>query len=568
MKKLFTLVELIIVIVVIAILAAIILLNISDWKSEADKAAFASNERELQSAVDRYHLDYGLYPTTPQPTKNKPQLLELDKVVPDYIRNKPKQDYLIEVDERGKVILRDKDTGEGGGSENTIQNKVCTLPQDGGIPPIVKKTCAEATAQGFTCIYTAQELNSMRSDLTGKYILMNDIDLSSWGNWESVGHWDTDTGFSGVFDGNGYSIKNMKVDKQVPDEYIDAVGLFGWVQNATIKNVVLDKPYIRFTAGTNDDYIFGVGGLIGSSKNTTIENIRVKDLSILSDNQNIWSEFIGGIVGDAKETVIKNVMVNGEIVGTDFIGGIAGMLTDGHLENAYADINITGNEIMGGILGELYNSGTFINGRANTTIKTIKQTTWGEADEQENGGLIGTVLLRYIESDILITNSCATGEVEGINSIGGFIGDVLDQSSWYNLPNYVKVDIKNSFSLVNVKGSKSVGGFIGYNNITTYSGSGKITSNIENVYSAGKVTVVPDKNSVTSDVNGFIGYVGEPSTVSFTNAYWDNTVNSELTDNRATGKSTAELKQKSTFIGWDFSNIWTITEGESYPKLK
>ena len=30
----------------------------------------------------------------------------------------------------------------------------------------------------------------------------------------------------------------------------------------------------------------------------------------------------------------------------------------------------------------------------------------------------------------------------------------------------------------------------------------------------------------------------------------------------------AELKQKSTYVGWDFDNIWTIDEGVSYPRLR
>ena len=30
----------------------------------------------------------------------------------------------------------------------------------------------------------------------------------------------------------------------------------------------------------------------------------------------------------------------------------------------------------------------------------------------------------------------------------------------------------------------------------------------------------------------------------------------------------AELKQRSTYVGWDFDNVWTIDEGVSYPKLR
>ena len=47
------------------------------------------------------------------------------------------------------------------------------------ILPVVQQITAPA---GYTAIHTAQELSSIRSNLTGNYILMNDIDLSAWEN--------------------------------------------------------------------------------------------------------------------------------------------------------------------------------------------------------------------------------------------------------------------------------------------------------------------------------------------------------------------------------------------------
>ena len=45
----------------------------------------------------------------------------------------------------------------------------------------------EAIAQGYTIITTADELQAMQYDLSGKYILMNDIDLSGY-EWTPVGN--------------------------------------------------------------------------------------------------------------------------------------------------------------------------------------------------------------------------------------------------------------------------------------------------------------------------------------------------------------------------------------------
>ena len=51
------------------------------------------------------------------------------------------------------------------------------------LKPVTKLTEDEAVAQGYTVIKTASELQNIESNLSGKYILMNDIDLSSEINW-------------------------------------------------------------------------------------------------------------------------------------------------------------------------------------------------------------------------------------------------------------------------------------------------------------------------------------------------------------------------------------------------
>ena len=47
-----------------------------------------------------------------------------------------------------------------------------------------------------TLIYEAEDLNDIRNDLTGTYILMNDIDLSRYENWSPIGS--ADAPFTGA----------------------------------------------------------------------------------------------------------------------------------------------------------------------------------------------------------------------------------------------------------------------------------------------------------------------------------------------------------------------------------
>ena len=86
--------------------------------------------------------------------------------------------------------------------------------------------------EGYVGIYTKEDLNNVRNNLAGKYILMNDIeftdaDFAEGGDfynaaagWAPIGH-NSNVKFSGIFDGNGYTISNVYIDI---DGYKDEFG--------------------------------------------------------------------------------------------------------------------------------------------------------------------------------------------------------------------------------------------------------------------------------------------------------------------------------------------------------
>ena len=69
-------------------------------------------------------------------------------------------------------------------------------------------------------IRTAQELDAIRKDLHGWYVLDNDIDLFSLGQWQPIGQYEPDYeyadaewwvhAFKGRLDGNGHAIKGAQ----------------------------------------------------------------------------------------------------------------------------------------------------------------------------------------------------------------------------------------------------------------------------------------------------------------------------------------------------------------------
>ena len=98
------------------------------------------------------------------------------------------------------------------------------------IKPVTHQTAAP---EGCIGIYTASDLNNVRNNPAADYIMMNDIDLAGWGNWAPIG--EAAAPFSGVFNGNGYVIKNMTID--ITSENTVYAGLFSYADKAELINV-------------------------------------------------------------------------------------------------------------------------------------------------------------------------------------------------------------------------------------------------------------------------------------------------------------------------------------------
>ncbi|MCI1244574.1 MAG: hypothetical protein LKG11_01255 [Bacilli bacterium] len=124
-------------------------------------------------------------------------------------------------------------------------------------------------------IKTADEFQAINDNLTGYYVLGNDIDLSSIQNFEPLGkYWsETDTNnayFHGILEGNGHSIKNANV------LYSDSA--------ATNYNVYSNSGNYKFdlschSAGDN----IGLFQIIGSSgvvRDCNFKNIKVRGRTI------------------------------------------------------------------------------------------------------------------------------------------------------------------------------------------------------------------------------------------------------------------------------------------------
>jgi len=173
----------------------------------------------------------------------------------------------------------------------------------------------------YMLVNNVRDLQDINLFLSGNYALSQDIDASDTRIWENGRGFDPlrDTiknmPFSGNFDGNGYTIRGLFINR--PDE--DKVGLFGTCSGVehrpnTIENLILSEFNV-----TGDHY---VGSLAGWATHTNIFNVSVSDSSIVS------RDVAGGVVGtsyDLKLCAIINWKNHGlKIEANEYKGLILG----------------------------------------------------------------------------------------------------------------------------------------------------------------------------------------------------------------------------------------------------
>lgn len=263
----------------------------------------------------------------------------------------------------------------------------------------------QAVAQGYTVIKTAQDLQNIKNNLSGKYILMADINLSGF-SWTAIGT--SSSAFTGELNGNGFTISNLSISKSTTSYQ----GLFGYTKNAKLKNITLSSVNV-----SGKEY---VGGLVGYAYGTNIQNVKVSGNVTASDTK------AGAVVGAAySSTSISNVTTNGSISARVTAGGIVGDFQNSSLSYAYSSANITSSGSVGGLVGYAYYS----------TINVVEHSS-------------GT-----------ITGNASSG---GTNTLGGIVGSADVGTNVSNAYTY-----NTKFKTTTSSATTRVGGIAGFAKFST-----------------------------------------------------------------------------------------------------
>ncbi len=207
----------------------------------------------------------------------------------------------------------------------SISTKSLPIAADGSfINKINRLSKKEAVAQGYTVIKTADELQAIKDNPDGKYILMNDIDLSSY-------NWNCNFNFTGELNGNGFVIKNLSVKSDM--------ATFIQANSGTISNLGLDNVSM-ISSGSQ------AAGMTYSNRGE-IDNCYVT--GVVSESQGGW--YVGGFVASNTGT-IKNSYTSTDVSGESFTGGFVGSVSGGTITNSYSTGRVNGEHYTGGFVGD------------------------------------------------------------------------------------------------------------------------------------------------------------------------------------------------------------------------
>ncbi|MFC4306041.1 fibronectin type III domain-containing protein, partial [Cohnella boryungensis] len=157
----------------------------------------------------------------------------------------------------------------------------------------------------------------------------------------------------------------------------------------------------------------------------------------------------------------------------------------------------------------------------------------------QNASVKGNIVVGALtgRNNGVISNAFSTGVVSGTYNIGGLAGNN-------------DLVIKNSFSTATVNSSGVAGGLVG---------SLAADASIELSFAAGIV-------NGDFTVGGIVGNKSSSSIIS--DSFYDMDTSGMNDTGKGDGRTAAQMKQSSTYIGWDFDNVWQIKEGTSYPSLR
>lgn len=403
-------------------------------------------------------------------------------------------------------------------------------------------------------ISEAEHLHHVRYFLDKHFRQISDIDLGippygSGEGWRPIGirlqSGVEDIPFTGCYDGNGYSISNLRINR----EGDQVNGLFGNILNATLKDITLTELEIIGTTNsaglaayvTNSAISYcNVSGSIIAKGSAFAAGLVVvmHDTTLRGCRADVFIDEGAGMVGTCNSSSIMDCHSSGTVYGS---GGL--------VANAYQSLILRCSstaEVIGG-----YRTGGLVGFNFHLSQIGESYATGNVSGTTAVGGLVGDN-----ELDSAIFQCYATGDVTGEMCVGGLIGE--HTHAWMSAP--IPTIAQDCFARGRVTGSSMlIGGLIG-----------KAEQAFVRCYSTGEVIGPKD---YTGGMTGFAGpnYHGSAGW----HSYWDEESSHQHSSDGGEPRPTADMVwpyASNTYQGWDFKKIWAMDADHSlndgYPVLR
>ncbi len=323
------------------------------------------------------------------------------------------------------------------------------------------------------------------------------------------------------FDGSSYDIDN---------------GGIGWTPIGTSNNLFKgtfdgDNYEIKnMDINMNQDYC----GLFGYVVYGKIQNLHLENCYVYNTQS-----YSGALCGILRYSTVQGCSVNGTIMAGDYMGGLIGYVYHSTVSECNANMisepSQSTNIEMGGLIGEVcygdiskcYAIGSIgsaywyvggLIGRTNNDVSVSECYSNVTISTIRTGYYVGG-LLGYLSGSCTIENCYTSGSISGGASyVGGIIGFTY----------YTDVSLTNTYTVCSVSGNVMVGPMAGYGGK-----SGYVTLN--SCYYSSEITGI-NRASAGGEING-------------------------------TDLSLSQFKQQNSFNSFNFTSVWTISEGISFPRL-
>ncbi len=282
--------------------------------------------------------------------------------------------------------------------------------------------------------------------------LWADLDMSSVADWTPIGNGTfngsavTGSAFKGVFNGNGHSVKNVKIKIEKAVDHA-AVGLFGIVNDGTVKNVVVGEGSSYDVTGSDAVALCSVGGVVGVLVGNSVVDACVNKAAIHVNQFVVKTYAEGGVVGHAysggEDVLIKNCENYGKLTSVTKstnngwnglqIGGILGAANASANDKYYVTVQDSKNfgvidgeaARIGGIAGVLNKAGVVSGCVNNGDLSNSNVVT-----NNRNGGIVG-LMQNISKIEYSTNNGKVVFDVEG-DTTNGYVGGIVGQTGHNN----------------------------------------------------------------------------------------------------------------------------------------